>query len=130
MMDADLPAPAWRWFVPWVLLGFVWPWVFLGALSIGPFLLPLAALGTWLLLRRPVPRASAPAILAGMGLSLLVVAFLNRGGPGVVCVTSTTATSWSQSCGEQWNPWPWLGFGLMLIVFGVGEFARRQRSTT
>lgn len=130
MPELDSNRPAWRWFGPWLVLGFLYIWVFLGALSIGPFLLPVVLIGTVVLLRKRNARSAVPAVMAGMGLSLLVVAFLNRGGPGVVCTTKSTATSWTESCGEQWNPLPWLGFGLMLVVFGVGDFVVRQRSTT
>jgi hypothetical protein len=49
----------------------------------------------------------------------LLVAYLNRGGPGNVCTTTAT----SQSCTTEWSPWPWLAAGLLLVAAGAVTFA-------
>ncbi|MDT4911999.1 MAG: hypothetical protein QOC66_1127, partial [Pseudonocardiales bacterium] len=51
----------------------------------------------------------------GAGAFPLVIAYLNRHGPGDFC----TRTASSESCEEQWSPWPWAAVGVALIVVGV-----------
>jgi hypothetical protein len=121
---SDVRGPeAWRWFAAWLILGSASAFAFL---ILGTFALPISLIALVLLARHRAARESIAAVMAGAGLALLFVAFTNRNGPGISC----TSTRTSVSCGQQSNPWPWLGFGVMLIVFGVGEFLRRQRSTT
>ena len=68
-----------------------WAWAVVGvgfglAISvIGLFTVPASAIATILLLTRPRLRASAYGLLVGIGAPLLVVAFLNRKGPGTAC---------------------------------------------
>ncbi len=93
----------------------------LGALTIGVFLLPLAALATIGLRRLPASGLGVAGVVAGAGLGPLFVAYLNRDGPGDVC----TATARSLACEQQWSPWPWLAAGVILLVVGVALFVGR-----
>ncbi len=87
---------------------------------IGLFVLPLVIVGLTALLIWPGSRTSAAlGLISGLGLMPLVVAYLNRGGPGNVCTTTAT----SQSCTTEWSPWPWLAAGLLLIAVGAVAFA-------
>lgn len=110
----------------------IWPffaWAAVGAgacvtvlsvLSIGVFVAPLVIVAAVLLLRWPRSRTAAMfGAVSGLGLVLLYVAYLNRGGPGDVC--STTASG--QSCVTEWSPWPWLVAGIALVASGVAAFA-------
>jgi hypothetical protein len=67
-------------------------------------------------LRHP-PAHLAFLALSGAGVLPLVVAWLNRDGPGDVC----TAWSGGQCVAgtEEWSPWPWLAAGVVLVVAGV-----------
>ncbi|MFC8732203.1 hypothetical protein ACFT5B_07080 [Luteimicrobium sp. NPDC057192] len=64
------------------------------------------------------PRAELAFLaLSGAGVVPLVVAWLNRDGPGDVC------TAWSDGqCAagtEEWSPWPWLAAGVLLVAAGT-----------
>ena len=87
---------------------------------IGLLVLPVVIAALVTLLLWPGSRTSAAlGLISGLGLVPLVVAYLNRGGPGEVCTTSAT----SQSCTTEWSPWPWLGAGLALVTLGAVAFA-------
>ncbi len=76
---------------------------------------------------RPAPGHLAFLALSGLGVLPLVVAWLNRDGPGEVC-RSLGATG--QECTEEWSPWPWLAVGVTLVAAGVvlTVLAVRRRS--
>jgi hypothetical protein len=121
------PAPRWGWFVLWAVLGLV---ATFGLLS---FITPALVLGgiailvaVWFAARIPAFGASAFGAIAGVGAMALVVAFLQRRGPGTVCWRTATASG----CDDYLNPWPWLIVGLALIATGVVLQVRRMRSTT
>jgi hypothetical protein len=120
-----LPTLCLRWVTAWTAVGIAWGVVVIGALTIGPFVLPAAALGTFLLLRHDPARPASPAVVAGLGAVPLYVAFLNRGGPGTVCTTTTT----SQSCSGEMSPWPWVIVGLVLVGAAVRLLSRPRRTT-
>ena len=92
--------------------------------SIGVFVAPPVIAAAVFLLRWPRSRTTAMfGAASGLGLVLLYVAYLNRGGPGDVC--STTASG--QSCVTEWSPWPWLAAGIALFAFGVAAFVLLPR---
>ncbi len=128
---AAFAPPRWRWFLAWAAVGVLLPLTLLGAFTIGVFMIPLAGLGALALARRPAARQGVVGLVSGCGLPLLWVAYLNRSGPGQVCTTTAT----SQTCTQQWSPWPWLAVGLLVAATGVAGFGRqrarhRQRLTT
>jgi hypothetical protein len=87
--------------------------------SIGIFVLPVAVLGLALLLSRPASRhGSAAGAICGLGLIPLCIAYLNWGGPGDVC----TSTSAREACSQEWSPWPFLVSGLFLVAAGLALF--------
>jgi hypothetical protein len=95
----------------------------LGILSIGIFVLPCALLATFYLARRNPSVRFMTGILSGVGVPLLVVAFLNRSGPAFVCSRST--------CDEQLSPWPWLLAGVLFVLLGPATYVlsgTRRRS--
>jgi hypothetical protein len=105
------------------VVGAAYMFGFLGALSIGIFVLPVALLATWYLVRRNSSVRTMTGILSGIGLPLLYVALLNRDGPGMVCD--------GQNCGQQWSPWPWLIAGLLFVLLGLAAYVlsgSRRRS--
>jgi hypothetical protein len=105
------------WFGAWMVVGALWALSILGMMTIGIFVLPFAIAATVALRHKP----GASAILTGLGLLLLYIAWLNRYGPGEHC----TITPNSQSCQEMFNPWPWLLSGTALVFGGIGLFARQ-----
>jgi hypothetical protein len=108
----------WGWFFVWTLLGSA---AALGAISLGPLLiLPVALLGV-VLWRRPMVRRSACGLLAGAGILLLYVAWVQRDGPGTTCWHTATASG----CDQHLNPLPWLVLGIVLVVAGFVAHARR-----
>ena len=106
------------WFWAWVPVGALGAlgFVSLGVLAIGPAVLIGA-----LFARSATARRSASGLLTGAGLPLLLVAYVQRDGPGTTCYrTATTA-----GCDQHLNPLPWLLLGLALVAAGyVGELRR------
>lgn len=102
-----------------------------GLIGLVSFITPAAALAgiaillaVWFAVRRPAFGASAFGAISGVGMAALLVAFLQRRGPGTVCWQTTTASG----CDDYLNPWPWLLVGLALVVTGVVLQVRRMRS--
>lgn len=109
------------WFFAWAAVGAGYAFGVLAILSIGIFVLAITVVVTVFLAREPRARSGLTGFISGLGLPLLYVAFLNRGGPGTVCA--------GQSCTEEWSPWPWLLIGSLLVVVGAALFtvvARRR----
>jgi len=88
------------------------------------FLVPVVGLLGVALATRPRARAAAPALLCGLALPALLVAWLNRDGPGNVC----TITPSSTSCVEEWSPWPWVAVASALILSGIAGSVMARRS--
>ncbi len=120
-MDPATVTDRWTWFyfVSWMLVGACFTMVVLGALTIGIFFIPFAVVGTLLLSRRPRSRRGLPGLFGGLGLPLFYVAYLNRGGPGMVCASTHNAYGSGQSCTQEWSPWPWFGAGLAFIAVAM-----------
>ena len=127
MPEAMSSRPAWHWYVAWLVVGAIWPWTVLGIFSIGIFVLPIAAVATVVLAARAESRRGAAGIVSGLGLPLLFIAAINRAGPGMICTTRTTAGGYVESCGEQWNPLPWLALGVVFLVVGLALQLLRPR---
>ena len=95
----------------------------LSLLTIGPFVLLVTfALCGWMLWRQGFGAGMA-GIVTGAAVPLLYVAWLNRDGPGQVC----TRTAISESCGDEWSPWPLLAAAVVLVVVGIVMFAVLRR---
>ncbi len=127
--STPVPAPgqvrgAWPGFAAWAGVGALYTVSLLGALSIGLFVLPIAVVATLLLVRWHSAGASVAGVIAGLGLPLLLVAYLNRSGPGTVC---TTTSGGGESCTDEWNPWPWLIAALALLAMGIAAFLLLRR---
>ncbi|MET9908710.1 hypothetical protein ABZZ74_18160 [Streptomyces sp. NPDC006476] len=114
------------WFCAWFVVGALGSLALLAILTIGVYLLPLALLTAGLLATRRGSSAGLPGLVSGLGVPLLYVAFLNRGGPGNVCTTTST----SQSCVDEYNPWVWLAAGVIFLLAGIVLGAVRQRRAT
>jgi hypothetical protein len=106
------------WFWAWALVGVT---VALGFLSLGVLaLVPVLVVAVLLGRRHPI---NGFGLLSGIGIVLLVVAYIQRDGPGTTC--SSTATS--VSCASHLNPIPWLIAGLALFAAGIAGHAWRSR---
>ncbi len=114
----------------WVLVGATVGIGIVGILSIGVFFLLVGAVLASVGLSSKRLRTPAIAMaVAGLAIGPLMIAWLNREGPGMICETSGPGTS----CAERWSPWPFLVVGAMLVVAGVAltvVVARSRRSGT
>jgi hypothetical protein len=103
----------WAWFLAWLAIGGC---LALGVVSLGPLVvLPVAALGVATALRWPQSRRSLFGLVSGGGILLLVVAYLNRQGPGTTCWHTATAGG----CDQHLNPLPWLVVRALFLFGGV-----------
>jgi len=120
---------SWGWFGAWWLVGAAYAVGFVEILSIGVFVFPVAIIGTVLLARLPASLRGVPGLIAGLGLPLLYVAYLNRGHGGPACSTTGTVAphTLAYQCTQALDPWPWLIAGLLLVAAGVVVFVVRSR---
>jgi hypothetical protein len=58
---------------------------------------------------------SAFGLFAGAGLLCLIVAYVQRDGPGITCWHTATASG----CAQHLNPIPWLVVGIVLVAGAV-----------
>lgn len=109
----------WLWALVGVGFGF-------GISVIGIFTIPASALAALFLLSRPGVRTSAYGVLVGIGVPLLIVAYINREGPGIVCHTISNGSE----CADLPDPKKWAAVGLAFVVAGVlaQMFATRSRT--
>ncbi len=108
-------------FADWVLAGVLWALTSAGMLTIGIYVLPFAIAAT-VVGARWGPR-QWPGLLVGVGLLVGWLAWLNRHGPGDHCWSTATEAG----CEELWNPWPFVGVAIALVVAGT-LLARRAAS--
>ena len=116
---AGLP---WRWFAAWMLVGGLYALGLLSILTIGLFVLAVAALATVLLGRHQGARRGMLGLVAGIALPLFYVSVLNRDGPGMIC----SATEGGTACTEETSPWPWFAAGLAFLALGTSAFWLRR----
>lgn len=107
-----------RWFWAWALLGGT---AALGLVSLGVLVLAPVAAACLVMASKPAIRRSAFGLLTGAGVLLLVVAWVQRAGPGTTCWQTASAGG----CDEHLNPLPWLVAGLAAFVGGIVGHARR-----
>ena len=113
------PGECW-WFLVWAIVGGCLTISFVSV--VGLFFLPVAALAglRW----RRASSATAPlGVISGAGVPLLLVAYLQRKGPGTVCWHTATASG----CDDYLDPRPWLAIGLVLLLGGIGAFVAGRR---
>ena len=113
--------------------GWFWVWTVVGGCTaitfvsfVGVFFLPVAFLGMYAGLRwgRSVVSTASLGAVTGAGVPFLVVAYMQRKGPGTVCWRDGTAGG----CGDYLDPRPWLAIGVVLVLAGVAAFVRARRT--
>jgi hypothetical protein len=116
----------WGYFVAWAVAGAGVTLAFLAALSIGPYVLVLAAVWTGALLTRRSARGPAAfGAIAGAAAPAFWLAWTNRAGPGDVCTTTRSGSM----CAEEWSPWPFGIVGAVLLATGVALYVWQLRGT-
>ncbi|MEH0422706.1 hypothetical protein [Streptomyces sp. B21-083] len=121
-MDSERRRSGWGWFLAWFAVGACLAVGLAAILTVGLVFLVLAAVGAVLLLRKG-PRNAAVGGLAGLALPLFYLAYLNRGGPGNVCSSS----SGGQTCIDEYTPVPFLIGGALVFVAGFVIFLMTER---
>ncbi|MET8451705.1 hypothetical protein [Streptomyces sp. NPDC005209] len=111
----------WGWFLAWIAVGGCLALGLAALLSVGVVLIVLAAAVGVFLLRKGHRNAVVGAV-AGLGLPLFYLAYLNRGGPGTVC----HATAGERTCTDEFAPVPFLVVGALLFAAGFAVFLVRD----
>jgi hypothetical protein len=119
-----------RWFWAWSLVGAALGFSFLTGVSIGLLLLPFALVLLWLVLYLSPRWPESIGFFEGVGLLLLVIAYLHRGdracpANGTLQIEPTSAGQ-SVSCGGL-DPHPWLYIGLVIAAAAAMAYAVAQR---
>jgi hypothetical protein len=90
----------WGWFVAWSAVGALATFSFLTGLSIGILFVPLVVVGLVWVARRSPKGAERIGFAAGIGVMLLVVAFIHRDGDGIdpkPWLSRVSSSSWRRS---------------------------------
>ena len=98
----------------------------LGTLSVQVFIAPLAAVVVLALIARHIVSRAAFGLFTGIGAACLLVAYLNRRGPGLVAWHTAT----SAGADEYLDPRPWLAAGLAFAAIGLAAFLWHRRDRT
>jgi len=117
------------WFGAWLAVGAAFTLTFLGALSIGLFVLPLALVLLVNVVRRSPHFPEAIGLVSGIGVTLLLVAFRNRDYEACPAngVLRLAPGEQSVSCGG-WDPHPWLYLGLAATAAGALAYLAASRA--
>lgn len=120
----------WRAFVAWGLCGALW--AFSGLSFAGLFVLPLAAVLTWMLFRLGKDRRDATGLIAGAGGFLVLIGFLHVGDTpcpesGVLYVPAGQESV--VSCGGL-DSLPWFVSGSLIVTVAVALYCFLKRPTT
>jgi hypothetical protein len=115
-------ARSWAWFVAWLVVGTSYALVFLGAFTIGIFILPVSVALTIFTATRRDSGVGLPGLIAAGSIPLLYVAYINRSGPGQAC----HSISGGEQCTQLMTPWPWLFVGAVLAISGIAVFLGAQ----
>lgn len=91
--------------LPWAGVGALLCRAVLGALTIGIVVLSVAIGASVALATHREMTGGVAGIGSGLGFPFLYVAYLNRMGPGAVCMA---AGGGGQQCTDEWSPWPWV----------------------
>ena len=110
-------------FAWWCVAGVGFALGVLSVFTIGPFLLLATFVLCGFLLWRLDFGWGMAGLLMGAAAPVLLVAWLNRDGPGTVCHSDAVSTS----CEDQWNPWPFVAIAIVLVVVSVVLFVRGRR---
>ncbi|MFE5142259.1 hypothetical protein ACFRDV_32130 [Streptomyces fagopyri] len=114
----------WLYFTGWLLTGAAYLLALLTVLSIGIFILPIPLIGTVVLATRRGALRCLPGLVSSAGLPLLLLAHVNRNGPGTYC----TSSAGGQSCTEGLlDPWILLAAGIFVLAAGVALFLKVRR---
>lgn len=100
----------------WFVVGAAFGFGVVGMLTIGPPLVLLGVIMTVIGLKvHRFHGRSTWLVLVGAATAPLMLAWLNRSGPGMVCTTRGDVSG----CTQEWSPWPFLVVGLLMIAAGL-----------
>jgi hypothetical protein len=122
-LSAPRTKPSWAAFGAWAAIGAGYSLGFLSILTIGAGVLALTAVTTIALTRWSSGMSGAFGLVSGLAPPVFYIAYLNRDGPGTIC----TSGARSESCVDEWSPWPFIAAGLVLLAAGSVAFATVRR---
>jgi len=106
----------WPWFAVWAAIG---AGLGVAFVSFGPLALVLVLIAAVVLIvRRRLSRATW-GLLSGLGVVALLIAYVQRKGPGTVYWHTATASG----ADTYLDPRPWLAAGVVLGAAGIAAFA-------
>jgi hypothetical protein len=116
-----------RWFWAWSLVGAALCFSFLTGFSIGLFVLPFALVLLWLVVAASPRWAESIGLVEGVGLTLLLIAYLNWDYRPCAAGPVILKPGESYSCGGL-DPHPWLYTGLGMTALAAFAYAVAHRA--
>lgn len=108
----------------WALVGAALLVSLAGVLSFGLFTYPLAVAGVVVVAVRPGWMRGLATMVSAAAVGLLLVAWLNREGPGRVCHSYPVD---GVACSDPLNPWPFVAVAALALVVAVVLFVRAAK---
>lgn len=125
-MASRRPALPWLSTLSWGVVGTLGSFGVAALPTVGVFLLAGAAVVAAIALAVPALRPPCtPGFLVGLSTAPLFLAWLNRGGPGLVCTTADGVTS----CDDAWSPWPFVAIGVLFAAAGLALLVIGRRGS-
>jgi hypothetical protein len=118
------------WFGAWLAVGAALTFSFLAGFSIGLFVLPFALLLLAIVATRSPRLPEALGVVSGIGVTLLLVAFVNRGNEPCPAngVLHLGPGQQSVSCGGL-DPHPWLYLGIAVTAAGAVSYVAASKAS-
>jgi hypothetical protein len=117
------------WFGAWLAVGAALTIGFLAGFSFGLFVLPFALAALVVVVRRSPHLPEATGFVSGIGVTLLLIAFVNRDYEPCPAngVLKLQPGQQSVSCGG-FDPHPWLYLGIAVIAAGATAYLVASRA--
>lgn len=113
-------AAVWK-YAYWAVVGGLFSIGLVGLLTVGIFFIAAGGVLSFVGFKsRALNNRSTTGMVAGLAVAPLVLAWINRHGPGTVCRAIENGTS----CEDQYSPWPFVVVAVAIMIGFVAAVRR------